>query len=161
VGAGAFGTVRAQPDRQDRIRSEQSHTPDKNPWLKAQRNARADIERSQFVCFGTSSKSGTADVSPRGDPCGFAKIVDKLTHLIPGHPANNRLDRLTNILSNSRFGLLFMVPGIDGAMRVNGDATLTRDPDLLWLMSVNNRIRTVAIAVHVEEVFIHCAKALR
>jgi PPOX class probable FMN-dependent enzyme len=124
-------------------------------------HARAFIERSPFVCIGTQSKSGTADVSPRGDPCGFVKILDEKTLLIPDRPGNNRLDTLTNILTNSKVGLLFMVPGFDETMRVNGDAQLTRDPDLLALMVVNDRVSTIAIAVHVNEVFIHCAKAFR
>lgn len=124
-------------------------------------HARAFIERSPFVCIGTQSKTGTADVSPRGDPRGFVKILDERTLLIPDRPGNNRLDTLTNITTNSKIGLLFIVPGFDDTMRVNGDAQLTRDPDLLSLMAVNDRIPTVAIAVHVEEVFIHCAKAFR
>ena len=124
-------------------------------------HARAFIERSPFVCIGTQSKNGTADVSPRGDPRGFVKILDEKTLLIPDRPGNNRLDTLTNILTNQRVGLLFMVPGFDETMRVNGDAKLTRDPDLLSLMAVNDRVPTVAIAVRVGEVFIHCAKAFR
>jgi len=124
-------------------------------------HARAFIARSPFVCIGTQSKTGTADVSPRGDPRGFVKILDQQTLLIPDRPGNNRLDTLSNITTNSKVGLLFMIPGFDETMRVNGDAQLTRDPDLLSLMSVNERIPTVAIAVHVEEVFIHCAKAFR
>lgn len=124
-------------------------------------HARTFIERSPFVCIGTQSENGTADVSPRGDPCGFVKILDKQTLLIPDRPGNNRLDTLTNILSNSRVGLLFMVPGFDETMRVNGDAEITRDPDLLSLMAVNDRVPTVAIVLHVETVFIHCAKAFR
>lgn len=124
-------------------------------------HARAFIERSPFVCIGTQSKSGTADVSPRGDPRGFVKILDEQTLLIPDRPGNNRLDTLVNITTNPKVGLLFMVPGFDETMRVNGDAILTRDPELLPLMAVNNRNPTVAIVVHVEEVFIHCAKAFR
>lgn len=124
-------------------------------------HARAFIERSPFVCIGTQSKTGAADVSPRGDPCGFVKILDERTVLIPDRPGNNRLDTLTNITTNSRVGLLFMVPGFDDTMRVNGDAQITRDPELLSMMVVNDRTPTLAIAVHVDEVFIHCAKAFR
>lgn len=124
-------------------------------------HARAFIERSPFVCIGTQSSQGAADVSPRGDPRGFVTILDDKTLLIPDRPGNNRLDTLTNLLTNPKVGLLFLIPGFDDTMRVNGDAQLTRDPDLLRLMPVNGRIPGVAIAVHVEEVFIHCAKALR
>ena len=119
------------------------------------------VARSPFLCIGTQSPDGSADVSPRGDPCGFVKILDDKTLLIPDRPGNNRLDTHTNILANPAIGLLFMVPGFDDTMRVNGKAKITRDPDLLALMVVNDRMPTVAIVVTVEEVFIHCAKAFR
>ena len=119
------------------------------------------VARSPFLCIGTQSPDGSADVSPRGDPCGFVKILDDKTLLIPDRPGNNRLDTHTNILLNPAVGLLFMVPGFDDTMRVNGKAKITRDPDLLALMVVNDRLPTVAIVVTVEEVFIHCAKAFR
>lgn len=124
-------------------------------------HARSYIERSPFLCIGTQSSDGSADLSPRGDPRGFVKILDDRTLLIPDRPGNNRLDTLSNILTNPNVGLLFLVPGFDDTMRVNGKATLTQDPDLLAPMAVNGRVPTLAIAVHVEEVFIHCAKALR
>ena len=119
------------------------------------------VARSPFLCIGTQSLDGSADVSPRGDPCGFVKILDDKTLLIPDRPGNNRLDTHTNILANPAVGLLFMVPGFDDTMRVNGKAKITRDPDFLALMVVNDRMPTVAIVVTVEEVFIHCAKAFR
>jgi uncharacterized protein len=119
------------------------------------------VARSPFLCIGTQSPDGLADVSPRGDPSGFVKILDDKTLLIPDRPGNNRLDTQKNILANPVVGLLFMVPGFDDTMRVNGTAQITRDPDLLALMVVNDRIPTVAIVVTVEEVFIHCAKAFR
>ncbi|GFE49218.1 hypothetical protein So717_09710 [Roseobacter cerasinus] len=124
-------------------------------------HARSFIERSPFVCIGTQSQAGSADVSPRGDPRGFVKILDDKTLLIPDRLGNNRLDTLTNLLTNPKVGLLFLIPGFDDTMRINGHAQLTRDPDLLSLMTVKDRIPGLAIVVHVEEVFIHCAKALR
>ena len=123
--------------------------------------ARAFIERSPFLCIGTQTDDGRADVSPRGDPSGFVRILDERTLLIPDRPGNNRLDTLSNILTNPAVGLLFLVPGFDDTMRVNGRAVLTNDPKLLESMAINDRVPTIAIAVHVEEVFIHCAKALR
>jgi uncharacterized protein len=119
------------------------------------------VARSPFLCIGTQSPNGLADVSPRGDPCGFVKILDNKTLLIPDRPGNNRLDTQTNILANPAVGLLFMIPGFDDTMRVNGKAQITRDPDLLALMTVQDKIPTTAIVVTVEEVFIHCAKAFR
>ncbi|MEL6597977.1 MAG: pyridoxamine 5'-phosphate oxidase family protein [Pseudomonadota bacterium] len=124
-------------------------------------HAHAFIERSPFVCIGTQSRDGSADVSPRGDPCGFVKILDEKTLLIPDRPGNNRLDTLSNILTNPEVALLFLIPGFDDTLRVNGRAELTRDPELLAMMTVNDRVPGIALAVHVREVFIHCAKALR
>lgn len=125
------------------------------------KHVRDFVARSPFLCIGTQSSDGTADVSPRGDPCGFVKILDDKTLLIPDRPGNNRLDTLSNIAANPTVGLLFMIPGYDETMRVNGTAQITRDPDLLALTAVNDRTPTVAIAVTVSEVFIHCAKAFR
>ena len=100
-------------------------------------------------------------MSPRGDPPGFVKILDDRTLAIPDRPGNNRLDSLTNILANPRIGLLFIIPGFDDTLRVNGLARLTTDPALLQTMSVNGRVPVLAIVVSVEEVFLHCAKAFR
>ncbi|MFK8033667.1 MAG: pyridoxamine 5'-phosphate oxidase family protein [Hyphomicrobiales bacterium] len=125
------------------------------------KHARDFVARSPFICIGTQSRDGSADVSPRGDPCGFVKILDDKTLLIPDRPGNNRLDTQSNILANPAVGLLFMIPGFDDTMRVNGTAQITRDPDLLALMAVNDRVPMVAIVVTIDEVFIHCAKAFR
>jgi PPOX class probable FMN-dependent enzyme len=125
------------------------------------RHARDFVARSPFLCIGTQSPDGSADVSPRGDPCGFVKVLDDRTLLIPDRPGNNRLDTLTNIIRNPVVGLLFMVPGFDDTMRVNGTARITRDPELLEMLAVNDRVPTVAIVVRVAEVFLHCAKAFR
>lgn len=125
------------------------------------RHARVFITRSPFLCIGTQSTNGTADVSPRGDPCGFVKVLDDKTLLIPDRPGNNRLDTLSNIIANPAVGLLFMIPGFDDTLRINGTAQVLRDPRLLALLSVNDRVPTVAIAVTVHEVFLHCAKAFR
>ena len=125
------------------------------------KHARDFVARSPFLCIGTQSPDGRADVSPRGDPCGFVKILDDKTLLIPDRPGNYRLDTLSNILANPMVGLLFMIPGFDETMRVNGRARVTRDPDLLALMTVQDQHPAVAIVVTIEEVFLHCAKAFR
>lgn len=125
------------------------------------RHAIAFIARSPFLCIGTQSADGRADVSPRGDPCGFVKVLDEHTLLIPDRPGNNRLDTQSNILANPSVGLIFMVPGFDDTLRVNGSAMITRDPDLLALFSINDRLPLTAIVVRVDEVFLHCAKAFR
>ena len=119
------------------------------------------VARAPFLCIGTQSPTGMADVSPRGDPRGFVKVLDDTTLLIPDRPGNNRLDTIRNILANPAVGLLFMVPGFDDTLRVNGRARVTRDPELLALMAVQDRLPRVGIVVSVDEVFLHCAKAFR
>lgn len=125
------------------------------------RHAKEFVSRSPFLCIGTQSPEGKADVSPRGDPNGFVKILDDRTLLIPDRPGNNRLDTQINLLANPAVALLFMIPGFDDTLRVNGTARISREPDLLALMAVNGRLPLVAIVVQVQEVFLHCAKAFR
>lgn len=124
-------------------------------------HARAFIARAPFLCLGTQNDAGRADVSPRGDPVGFVQVLDDHTLAIPDRPGNNRLDTLANIVANPNVGLLFLIPGFDDTLRVNGQAALVTDPDLLATMAVNDRVPKLAIVVRVSEVFLHCAKALR
>ncbi|MEM8836754.1 MAG: pyridoxamine 5'-phosphate oxidase family protein [Pseudomonadota bacterium] len=144
-----------------------SHFPARHPLAVQKSRPTLDkhsiafIERSPFLCLGTQTKEGQGDVSPRGDPPGFVKILDEKTLLIPDRPGNNRLDTLSNILNNPSVGLLFLIPGLDDTMRVNGKAQITTDPELLAPLAIKGRTPTVAILVTVEEVFIHCAKAFR
>lgn len=124
-------------------------------------HAQAFIRRSPFLCLGTQDLAGKADVSPRGDPPGFVRILDERTLAIPDRPGNNRLDSLSNIVANPSVGLLFMIPGFDETLRVSGRATLTTDPELLHQLVVNERVPTLAIVVETTGVFLHCAKAFR
>jgi uncharacterized protein len=124
-------------------------------------HAQTFIQRSPFLCIGTQNRDGKADVSPRGDQPGFVQILDPRTLAIPDRPGNNRLDTLANIVSNPSVGVLFIIPGFDDTLRVNGQATLTTDPELLARMSVNDRRPKVAIVIAITEVFMHCAKAFR
>ncbi len=124
-------------------------------------HAREFIRRSPFLTIGTQNSDGRADVSPRGDPAGFVQVLDDRTLAIPDRPGNNRLDTLSNILANPNVGLLFLVPGFDDTLRINGTAALSTDPQLLQGMAINDRVPTLAIVVTVSEVFLHCAKAFR
>ena len=125
------------------------------------KHCRAFIERSPFLCIGTSGGSGRADVSPRGDPPGFVQILDDNTLFIPDRPGNNRLDTMTNIIENPNVGLLFLVPGFDDTLRVNGKATIVRDDKLAEAAVVNGKEPKVGIKVEVQEAFLHCAKAFK
>ncbi len=103
------------------------------------RHARDFINRSPFLCIGTQNQEGKADVSPRGDQPGFVKILDSHTLAIPDRPGNNRLDTQTNILGNPNVGLLFLIPGFDDTLRINGKAGLVTEPGLLASMVVNGK----------------------
>lgn len=124
-------------------------------------HARDFIARAPFLCIGTENAEGRADVSPRGDPAGFVAVLDDRTLAIPDRPGNNRLDTLSNIIAHPAVGLLFLVPGFDETLRVNGQASLTTDPRVLEPMRVNDRLPRLAILVEISEVFLHCAKAFR
>lgn len=133
----------------------------KKSLRRLDRYCRQFIGLSPFLVIGTQSADGRADVSPRGDPAGFVQVLDDQRIAIPERPGNKRLDTLTNILENPAVGLLFMIPGFEETLRINGRATLSRDPHLLERMTIHNRPPKVAILVRVEEAFLHCAKAFK
>ena len=124
-------------------------------------HCRAFIAHAPFAVLGTSGPDGCCDVSPKGDPAGFVRVLDDTHLVVPDRPGNKRLDGLRNILANPHVGLLFLVPARGETLRVNGRACITRDPDLLATMAVEGKIPSLAIGVEVEEVFLHCAKAFK
>lgn len=119
------------------------------------------IARSPFLLIGTSNAVGKGDVSPKGDPAGFVQVIDERTLAIPDRPGNRRFDSLVNLLENPQVGLLFLVPGVEETLRVNGTATIVRDEALLRRMAVQEKQPLLAIVVEVRETFLHCAKALK
>ena len=125
------------------------------------RHARAFIEVAPFVLAGTASPDGTADVSPKGGPAGFVVVLDDHRLAIPDLAGNNLLDSITNIVHGSGIGLLFLVPGVDETLRVNGDACVTTDPSVLDACAVKDRRPKAAIGVTVTQQYMHCAKAFR
>ncbi len=125
------------------------------------RHCRDFIALSPFLVLGTANADGQADVSPRGDPPGFVKVLDDTTLLIPDRPGNNLLDSLSNIVANPEVGLLFIIPGFDETLRVNGRAEVVREPALLAPLAVDGKAPKVAIRVRVREVYLHCAKSFR
>lgn len=122
-------------------------------------HCRRFISLSPFVCLGTASDDGT-DVSPRGDRPGFVHVLDEVTLALPDWPGNNRIDSLANIVSNPRIGLLFLIPGVEESLRVNGTADVTTDPNILERWEVNGKRPRSALVIAVEEAFLHCGKAL-
>jgi uncharacterized protein len=117
------------------------------------------VDRSPFVLLATSAPDGTCDVSPRGDPPGFVRVLDEQTLLLPERPGNRLADSLRNILANPRVGLLFVVPGVGDTLRVNGRATLVTDDELLAPSAVDGKVPKLGILVDADEVFTHCSKA--
>jgi PPOX class probable FMN-dependent enzyme len=117
------------------------------------------IERAPLVCLGTADGAGHCDVSPRGDPAGFVRILDDRTLLLPERPGNRLADSLRNILANPRVGLWFLIPGVGETFRVNGRATLTTDAQLLEPSRVEGKLPRLGILVDVEAAYTHCSKA--
>jgi uncharacterized protein len=122
-------------------------------------HARRFIELSPFVVLASGSATGALDASPRGGAPGFVKVADEHTLLVPDSPGNNRLDSFRNIVDTGGVGLLFMIPGFDETLRVNGCATLTQDPAVLARCADERRTPRLVIRVQVREAYLHCAKA--
>jgi PPOX class probable FMN-dependent enzyme len=114
---------------------------------------------SPFVVLASSDAQGHMDASPRGGEPGFVKVLDAQTLLIPDSPGNNRLDTLENIVATGQLGTLFMVPGFDETLRVNGTAVLSTDPADLALCADARRTPALVIRLTVASVYLHCAKA--
>jgi uncharacterized protein len=117
------------------------------------------IEESPFVCVATAGADGRLDVSPRGDPAGFVRILDEQTLLIPDRPGNRIADTLRNVLETGRIALLFLVPGVGETFRVNGSAVLVDDVELLEPSAVEGKTPKLGIVVTVEEAYTQCSKA--
>lgn len=123
------------------------------------KHCRAMIERSTFCVISTFGASG-ADVSPRGDPAGFVRVLDDTHLLLPDRIGNNRFDTIENIFANPAVGMLFLIPGMAEILRVNGTARITDDEALLAPSAVQGRAPKIGILVSVKEAYLHCAKAV-
>jgi PPOX class probable FMN-dependent enzyme len=118
------------------------------------------IERSPFAVVATGRPDGGLDVSPRGDPAGFVRVLDDRSLLIPDRPGNKLADTLTNLLEDDRIGLLFLIPGIGDTFRVNGRARIVDDAELLAPSTVEGKAPRLGVLVTVEEAYTQCPKAL-
>ena len=118
------------------------------------------IERSPFMCIATVDPDGGLDVSPRGDPAGFVRILDERTLLIPDRPGNRIADTLRNLLADQRIALLFLIPGVGDTFRVNGHAVITDDAELLAPSAVGGRPPKLGLLVTIEQAYTQCPKAL-
>jgi PPOX class probable FMN-dependent enzyme len=119
------------------------------------------IARSPFVLIGTDGADGGLDVSPRGGPPGFVRLLDDRHVAIPDLNGNNLIDSLRAVVATGRAALLVIVPGKDETLRVNGAAWVTTDSSVLDLWTDELRRPSTAIVIRTDEVFMHCAKAFR
>jgi PPOX class probable FMN-dependent enzyme len=122
-------------------------------------HARNLIAHSPFVLLATSAPDGSCDVSPRGDPAGSVLVLDEKTLVLADRPGNKLIDSFRNIVDNPHAGLLFLVPGMNETLRVNGRATLVSDAPFFDSLVVKGKRPRLAVVVEVEELYMHCAKA--
>ena len=124
------------------------------------RHCVAFLARSPIALLATAGADGRCDCSPRGGPAGFARVLDERRLAIPDYTGNRRQDSHANVLENPHVGLIFLIPGMNETLRINGRAALVRDHELLeGLPTGGTRPPRLALCVDVREVFMHCAKA--
>jgi uncharacterized protein len=128
---------------------------------KLDEHCREFIGKSPFLVLATSDADGNCDSSPRGDAPGFVYVHDDHHLIIPDRPGNKRVDSMFNIVTNPKVGLIFLIPGLDETLRINGEATIIKDADVLEKMTVNGKVPLLGIVVKVEQCFMHCGKAFK
>ena len=126
---------------------------------KLDHHCKAFIALSPFVVLATADAAGRVDATPRGGAPGFVRVLNDHTLLLPDSPGNNRLDALQNLIENPQAGLLFMIPGVDETLRVNGRVELSTDPADVAVCRDERRAPKVVLRMTVQEAFLHCAKA--
>lgn len=119
------------------------------------------MSKAPILFIATSDAEGNCDVSPRGDGAGFVYVHDDKHLVIPERPGNRRFDSLRNIISNPKVGLIFIIPGLEETLRINGYASIIKDQEILKHMEAHGKIPGLGIAVEVEECYMHCAKAFK
>jgi PPOX class probable FMN-dependent enzyme len=138
---------------------EPGDVPVRKEMRRLDAHARNFLLKSPFVLIGSQDRDGAADVTPKGDRPGFAQPLDDFTLLIPDRPGNNRLDTWENVIVNPAVGLLFVIPGMDETLRVNGEGRLTVDDDLRRRLAVDGKPAVSVLVVKIHAVYMHCAKA--
>lgn len=118
------------------------------------------ISKSPYFLLATASDDGTCDCTPRGDPPGAVYFPDEKTLIFADRKGNRRIDSMRNILRNPHVGLLFLIPGTDETVRVNGRATLSTDPELCERLAMQGKPAQVVVIVEIAEVFTHCARSI-
>ena len=123
-------------------------------------HCRTWIERTPFIVISSANASGVMDVSPKGDPPGFVKVLDQQTLAIPDRLGNRRGDTFENVIENPKVGIMFVIPKRTEVVRVSGSAQVVKDPELLADMAVNRKVPDLALLVCVEEAMFHCGKSM-
>ncbi len=123
--------------------------------------ARRFIAQCPFVILATADAQGRCDASPKGDPPGFIHIADERTLYIPDRSGNKMFQSINNILTNPHIGMIFMIPGEEWTMRINGAARMVDDPALLEQLSARGRAAQLAIEVKIEECYFHCPRSFK
>lgn len=140
-------------------------TPSKNVSNKTidhlDRHCLDFISKSPIIFVSTADENGHCDTSPRGDSPGFVHVIDHQHLVIPERPGNKRMDSLRNIIANPHIGLIFVIPGLEETLRINGKACVMKDIEILNKMAVNGKTPLLGIGVEVEECYMHCAKAFK
>ena len=126
---------------------------------KLDRHARTFIAHSPFVVIASQDGNGNGDATPKGDRPGFVVVLDDHTIAIPARPGNNRLATWQNVIANPAVGLLFMIPGMNETLRVNGTARITADPELRERFAIDGKLPITVLVVRVNAFYMHCAKA--
>ncbi|MCB0649580.1 MAG: pyridoxamine 5'-phosphate oxidase family protein [Saprospiraceae bacterium] len=134
--------------------------PQNKVMSKLEQHGKNFLSHSPFMLMSTYDTSGKVDTSPRGGEPGFVKILDDQTLLLPDAHGNNRVDSLINIVETGRVGCLFLIPGIDETLRLNGSAVVTNDESYLSYFQDLPKAPKTVVKITIEEVFLHCAKAL-
>lgn len=122
--------------------------------------SRRIIEKTPFIVLASATAEGYPDISPKGDPAGFVRVIDENYLAIPDRPGNNRVDTFANLLRNPYLAIIFLIPGKGETLRVTGETRIVRDRELRESMAINGRVPEFAIVMHVERVLIHCPKCV-
>lgn len=118
------------------------------------------LKHSPFMVLSSANNKGLQDASPRGGKAGFVKVINTKQIVLADAKGNNRLDTLSNIVENPEVGALFFIPGIQESMRLNGQAEIRTDPEIIQLFKEEQNVPKTFILITIETVFLHCAKAL-
>ncbi|MEQ1773483.1 MAG: pyridoxamine 5'-phosphate oxidase family protein [Burkholderiales bacterium] len=141
------------------------YSPAKERAVKKQmprldQHCRNFLALARFAVLSTCDSDGNMDASPRGGEAGFIKVIDDNTVIVPDWTGNNRLDTFSNILETGRIGAIFLLPGVEEALRINGVASLRNDEAFTSLCEVNGRFPKLVVHIAVKEAYLHCAKAI-